>query len=199
MIERKMIRTVVATLGLLAAPTAADAQVAQPKFLVHAWAGGFTAIGDVQDASSRWRFGESLAYGGGASYRITPQIAVAADAIFSRPEFAHDDERPSEDADILGGILSGRLQTGGISVAGIYLTGGGGFLRYNVPAGETAPSASSTDLALYAGTGLEYTPGRYQVFLEWGRFWAYHESEDIGSERSNHSLVRLGARYAFSR
>jgi hypothetical protein len=198
---RGRVAIVVASAALLLAAPPADAQIRGVAGPARGWISGFvgryTDVGNVVDpaSGSTWVFAESWAVGAGYSRVLTPGLAIGLDMAWAAPQYERRIDNTAVAAGratILTPQLSGRFQYGGGVGLAFYLTGAGGTMIYRIP----DLGRSDLDLAFYVGTGLEYqTGGRRAFFLEWGRFWAYHEGEGLESNRVNHSLIRLGARF----
>ena len=153
------------------------------------------------DTDSRWVFGDNaFGFGGAAHYQATPTLAIGLDLGYARPAVQRDSvERAGAtiargDARVFTALATGRLAYGGSAELGLYLTGGVGTIAYRLDEfGEI-----NADLALRAGTGLEYRFARDKsVFLEWGRIWGYHEKEGVSGGRAQHSVLNIGARGGF--
>lgn len=197
-------RSILLLLAIFPAAPAAHAQIRPVAGPVQGWitvnAGRFMDLGAVADpeSGSTWVFGESWAFGAG--YHRTPidGLAVGVDLGFAAPRYERRvagvvPPGASGTATILTPQASGRFNYGG-AAAGLafYLSGAIGAMLYRIPDLERW----DPDLSLYAGTGLNYhASGRRAFFLEWGRFWVYHQGDGLESNRTNHSLIRLGARF----
>jgi hypothetical protein len=196
-------RTGSIVVALLVFATAADAQIravtGPPQGWISTYAGRYMDFGGVDDAESgsRWVFGEAWAFGAAYHHMLAPGLALGADVSYAAPRYQRrvgGAVVPGSDgtAGILTPMASGRFNYGGggLGVA-FYLTGGIGAMIYRIPDLDRW----DPDLALHAGTGIEYlSTNRWGLFLEWGRFWVYHQGEGLESNRANHSLIKLGAR-----
>ncbi len=73
----------------------------------------------------------------------------------------------------------------------MYMTGGAGVIGY----GMKGLDRWDPDLALMTGAGFEYRPSQRQsLFLEWGKFWTFHQSEGVKNNAIKHSQIRAGVR-----
>jgi opacity protein-like surface antigen len=186
--------------SLLAVTTPALAQFgkvqAPPKTTMSVWLGGYLQPGRVKDpASGTWDFGSTLA-GGIGVHRRFGVLSVGVDASLApSASFERFDSTgvARGDARMATALLSARLRTGGGGPIGMYLTGGVGTFIYGMP---DLDRSWDPDFALHTGAGLEYQVSNSRsVFLEWGRFWTFHQGEGVRSERVNHSQIRAGLRF----
>lgn len=169
------------------------------------WAGAYvqmyTGFGafDDPDTNSRWAFSDN-AFGIGASLQrdVAATLLVGLDVGYARPSYERTDLETdavvSGDAGVLTALASGRIAYGGTADLGFYLTGGAGTIAYHLE----DVGGWNADLALRAGTGLEYrmSPNR-ALYLEWGRLWGYHEKEGVSGGKATHSVLKLGLRVGF--
>lgn len=188
---------------IVASTTPAFAQFETPKTppdtWVSAWVGGFMNPGRVTDAQSatHWDFGTSLAGGLGIHRNFGRTVSIGLDAGFSPARYemvpveGSDATAAEGTARVVTGMLSGRLRYGGGSALFMYLTGGAGALVYGMPElGRWDP-----DLALLTGAGLEYRLASSRaLFVEWGRYWTFHQSEGVADNSTKHGQIRLGVR-----
>lgn len=165
------------------------------------WVGGMLDPGRVVDDESdaTWAFGTGFGLGLGLHRELGRSFLVGVDGnLFRlpyevRPHTATADTL-SGDGSIVSLLASARLRTGGAAVFGTYLTGGVGTLMYNLPGLDRWDS----DLALLAGAGIQYQPqAQLGLFIEWGRFWTFHQREGVDSGMTRHSNLRVGARYGW--
>lgn len=169
-----------------------------PKTWVSAWLGGYLDPGTVQDpADGSWAFGSSFAGGLGIHRQVGSALSVGIDASFSPTRFELRDPETKEKlgsgtAKLLSAMASARLRYGGGGPIGMYLTGGVGALSYGMP---DPVGRWDTDLALHTGAGLEYRPSTNRaIFVEWGRFWTFHQNDGVDDNTAQHSQLRIGVR-----
>jgi hypothetical protein len=181
-------------------PAAAQQPLTAPKAWVAASAVMYTTIAPLLDpgTSSRWQF-DDTAFGAGlgAQYEISQGLLLGAEGTWATTSY---ERRALESQAVLAegsatiatAMATGRFAYGGGGAVGIYLTGGAGAIAYNLEdVGEW-----NSDFALRAGTGIEFLLRRnVGAALEWNRLWAYHEKEELGGGRQNHSMLRLSLRY----
>ncbi|MBI4544504.1 MAG: hypothetical protein HY703_04855 [Gemmatimonadetes bacterium] len=186
-------------LGLLFAAPPAAAQFRQvrriPETWATVWAGGYHDPGQVTDVTGRWNFGAALAGGLGVHRRVGPGLALGLEGSFASAPYEREDSTgvlvDEGQARLVTGLLSGRLRYGGGDAVSLYLTGGAGAFVYGMPELDRW----DPDLALLTGAGLEYRAGTSKAFfLEWGRFWAFHQRAGVKSNSTKHSMIRVGAR-----
>jgi hypothetical protein len=157
--------------------------------------------------------GTGLAFGGGAHHQLGQGLMIGLDGSFAPSvpfEFHHLDTdallQPKGNAKVASAMLSGRLQYGGGASFGIYLNGGLGGFAWNVPALNSSPTCLQckpqgshwdTDLGVLTGAGFEYRLApRTALFLEWGRFWVFHQHEGVSSNSIKFTGLKLGGRMA---
>lgn len=196
------------TMGLLAATAPAAAQfgevTAAPDTWLSGWVGGYLGTDRIDDGSDGgfWDFGSAFAGGLGIHRKVGSSLLLGIDASiapapFERYERVSDNERgellDDGTAKLATALATARLRYGGGAGFSMYLTGGAGTLVYGMPELGWDP-----DLALMTGAGLEYMVNpRQSLFLEWDRYWAFHQSEGVDENTSNHSKLRIGARLGF--
>lgn len=173
---------------------------APPKTWVSAWVGGFTNPGRVSDGASdrHWNFGSSFAGGLGAHRRVGSSLVLGLDASFAPApyELVTRGDEPAlageGSARVVTAMASGRLRYGGGGSFFMYLTGGAGAMIYGMP----ELNRWDPDLALLTGAGLEYRPsGDKAIFIEWGRYWTFHQRDQGVSDNSTkHGQLRIGVR-----
>lgn len=191
--------------ALVVSAVPAEAQFGQPqaapKTWASAWVGGFISPGRVFDpaSNSTWAFGSSFS-GGLGLHREFGALTLGVEGSFApaRYELRDPDANNAVIEDGSGQLvttmLSGRLRTGGGGPFGMYLTGGAGALFYGVP----SLNRWDPDLALMTGAGIEYRPSAKQtLFLEWGRFWTFHQREGVEDNSARMSQLRGGIRIGF--
>lgn len=180
---------------------AADGQQ-PPRTWVTAELQLYTDMGSFEDpaSDSRWTFGDNeLGIGAGVHHMLGQGLMVGAELGYAGPAYERSDPQTGEvivrdEARVVTALASGRLAYGGSAELGFYLTGGAGTIAYHL--GDLG--TWNMDLALRAGTGLEYRFARNRsLFFEWGRIWGYHETEGISGGKATHSMLRLGARGGF--
>jgi opacity protein-like surface antigen len=191
---------------MAAAPATAFAQrpgvIDPPKTWASVYGLMYTSISSLRDpdSASRWLFDDN-AFGFGATLhrQMGQSLMLGIDASYARPRY----ERRELESDVLLGegtaaiataLATGRYGYTGGGDIGFYLAGGVGTIAYNLEDLD----GWNTDLALQAGTGLEYrfAPNR-AVALEWGRTWGYHEKESLGGGNQTHSALKLSVRLGF--
>lgn len=197
-------KTTMLWLGLLTCTAARlDAQAVEPpKLWLTAYIQLYGSMGQFIDpgSDSRWLFGDNtFGLGTALHYDVTPTIALGVDVGFAQPAYQRVDPDDGSiikagDAQVFTAFATGRMAYGGGADLGFYLTGGAGTIAYRLDdLGEL-----NADLALRAGTGLEYRwTARRRVFLEWGRVWGYHEKEGLSGGKATHSVLELGIRAGF--
>lgn len=191
--------------ALLTTLVAAGAAVAQtptepPKTWVSGSAVVYTAIAPMIDpgSNSRWQF-DDTGFGGGLAlqHELSQGLLLGVEGTLVRTKYERDgintDIRlATGNASIATAMGTGRFAYGGGGPIGIYLTGGAGAIAYNLADLGTW----NRDFALRAGTGIEFmVRPNLGLALEWNRLWAYHEKEELGGGRQNHSMLRLTGRY----
>ncbi|HEX7089855.1 MAG TPA: outer membrane beta-barrel protein [Longimicrobiales bacterium] len=192
--------------ALVAFAAPADAQFSKPqaarKTWVTGWVGGFVNPGRIYDpaSSSTWDFGSAFSGGLGLHRNFGDALALGIEASFAPARFERRD--PASDnalledgnARLVTTMLTGRLRTGGGGAFGMYLTGGAGALFYGMP----SLNRWDPDLALMTGAGLEYKPSANKaLFIEWGRYWTFHQSEGVEDNSARMSQIRGGIRIGF--
>jgi opacity protein-like surface antigen len=175
---------------------------AMPRTWVSGYGLMYTNISALRDpdSESRWAFDDS-AWGFGAQLhrQVGSGLLLGVDASFARPAYERQELDGSAviesgTATIATTMATGRFSYGGASEVGLYLTGGVGSVLYHL---EDLASWNA-DLALQAGTGLEYRfHPRRALALEWGRTWGYHEKEGLGGGTQQHSVLKLAFRLGF--
>lgn len=184
-----------------ATPAAAQFRTVQkpPDTWVTGWIGGYMSPDRVMDgASGRWDFGSTFAGGLGLHRRIGQSLSLGLETSFAPASYELSDDEgtllDSGNARLVTAMLSGRLRTGGGGPLGMYVTGGAGAFIY----GMSDLDRWDPDLALYTGAGLEYQPSvNKALFLEWGRYWTFHQKEGIRDNSARHSQLRAGVRIGF--
>jgi hypothetical protein len=199
----KKLTLFLAFMTLSAASARAQQQQPFPKFWVSGYAQMYTSLAEFEDpgTSSRWEFSDNtFGFGAAAHYDVSPTITLGLDLGYVAPEFEARDTADdgiivgSGDAQVLTMLATGRMASGGGGDIGFYLTAGGGAIAYRM--GDFTDM--NTDLALRAGTGLEYRWGTTRrIFAEWGRLWTFHEKSGLSGGRVQHSALQLGFRQGF--
>jgi opacity protein-like surface antigen len=199
-----MKKLMIAVAALALAATSVDAQRplpggAAPKTWGSVYGLMYTNISSLRDpdTDSRWAFDDN-AWGLGAQLhrQVGSGLLLGIDGSFARPAYERQAPESSDviasgTATIITAIANGRFSYGGASEVGLYLTGGIGSVLYHL---EDLASWNA-DLALQAGTGLEYRfQPRRALALEWGRTWGYHEKEGLGGGSQQHSVLKLALR-----
>lgn len=166
---------------------------------VSGWGGMIMNPGTVQDGESgtRWEFGTSVMGGAGVQRSIGQGLVAGIDVGYApiRHEVRDIDSRELEDegrAHIITAMLSGRLGAGRVAGFGTYLAGALGTMVYGIPSLDRW----DPDFALRGGGGVEYAPSRgVGLFLEWNRWWVFHQSEGVQDNTVQHGTLELGARF----
>jgi hypothetical protein len=214
-----MKRFCIVLVGLLGfvAPSV-EAQNAAVKNWVSAWAGAVLDPPNLVDPTTgtRWQMGTGLAFGAGLHHQLGQGLMIGLDGSYAPSipfEFHNTNSdallQPKDNAKAATALLSGRLQYGGGASFGIYLNGGVGGFFWGVPTlappsanlltCSCTPSGShwDGDLGLLTGAGFEYRVAlRSALFLEWGRFWVFHQHEAVSSNSIKFTGIKLGARFA---
>lgn len=182
-----------ATIPGLPAPAAAQ------NTWVSAWGGMIMNPGVVQDGESgtRWEFGTSAMGGVGVQRSIGQGLVAGFD--FGYAPIRHEvrdlhtrDLLDEGRGHIVTAMLSGRLGAGRVAGFGTYLAGGLGTMVYGIPSLDRW----DPDLALRGGGGVEYAASRsLGLFLEWNRWWVFHQSEGVQDNTVQHGTLELGARF----
>lgn len=187
----------------LAAATPLSAQFGQvddaPRQWVTGWVGGYLDPGTVRDFRSRseWAFGSTLAAGAGIHRRVGSNLMLGLEAGYSPAKFERRDLESNDVVDsgsakLLTTMATARLRYGGADAFSMYLTGGVGAFTYAMP---DPVDRWDPDLALMTGAGLEYRPsGKRALFVEWGRYWTFHDREGVEDNTVKHSQFRIGVR-----
>lgn len=191
-----------ALLAGAATPAAAQFETveAPPKMWASGWLGGLINPGVVSDGGSNldWAFGSSFAGGLGLHRHVGQSLALGIDASYAPARY---ELRPQGDgsetdvtdgrASVYTGMLSGRMRYGGGGSFFMYLTGGAGAMLYDLPDIERR----DPDLALLTGAGMEYRPtSDKSLFVEWGRYWTFHQRDGVDDNMTKHGQLRLGVR-----
>jgi hypothetical protein len=195
-------KTAAVLLSMLACLAVAKPAAAQfstikepPKTWITGSVGGFLNPGSVPDASGIWDFGSAFSGGLGIHRQIGPGLAIGLEGTFAPAKYELRDAQKavigSGSASLVTGLLSARLYTGGSGPMGMYLTGGAGAIAY----GMKGLDRWDPDLALMTGAGFEIRPSQRQsLFLEWGKYWTFHQSDGVKDNTINHSQIRAGMR-----
>jgi hypothetical protein len=182
------------------------------------WGGAYLEPGPVDDPTSGTTWTMGSAFGGGIGFhrQVAQGLVLGLDASYA-PSVPFQYTRTSTgagpfkdgNAQLASAIASGRLQYGGGSALGFYLTGGAGGFFWGVPeltqvtvcpivppCDPPAGGSFDGDLALLTGAGLEYRMGvRSALFLEWGRWWIFHQRGDEVDDNTNKFTgVKFGGR-----
>lgn len=199
----KTAAALIAALACLTFATPAAAQFGTieppPKTWITGSVGGFLDPGSVPDASGVWDFGAALGGGIGIHRQVGQGITIGVEGSFLPSKYELRDSNRSViekgSASIVTGLATARLNTGGMGPLGMYLTGGAGVMAYGMKGGL---DRWDPDLALMTGAGLEYRPSQKRaIFLEWGKFWTFHQQEGVKNNTVNHSQLRAGVRFGF--
>lgn len=184
------------------------------KNWVSGWAGAVLDPPNIADptTNTRWQMGTGLAFGGGVHHQLGQGLMIGIDGSYapSVPFEFHDINsdvllQPKQNARIATAMLSGRLQYGGGASFGIYLSGGLGGFFWGVPAlTPTQPLACACapqgshwdgDVGLLTAPGFEYrAAARTALFLEYGRFWVFHQHEGVSSNSLRFTGIKFGGR-----
>ncbi|HWV56375.1 MAG TPA: outer membrane beta-barrel protein [Longimicrobiales bacterium] len=172
-----------------------------PQTWASGWLGGYLDPGTVRDPEDgAWSFGSSFAAGLGLHRQIGNSLSIGVDASYAPMRFEQRDVATEEvlssgTARVISAMASARLRYGGGDAFGMYLTGGVGTMAYGMP---DPVDRWDTDLALHTGAGLEYRPSiNRALFVEWGRYWTFHQNEGIDDNTTQHSQLRIGVRTGF--
>lgn len=193
--RRTLTALVLAAVGAAALPAAGTAQ----DTWISGWGGIFMDPGTVRDSESgaEWDFGTSAVFGVTAQRLFGNALIAGVEVGYSpmRHE-VRDLETDALEADgrahVLTTMAVGRLGGGGGGGFGTYLAGGIGAITYGIPSLDRWDS----DLALRAGGGLEYRAWpQVALFVEWNRWWTFHQSEGVDDNTIKHSHLELGVRY----
>jgi opacity protein-like surface antigen len=184
----------IAILLLLGGTAAAPAHAQAHWF--GGWAGRYTDTGRVTEpGQGELRFGEAFALGAGYGFVVAAPLTLGVDASFASPEYeaaVGGDGVIRGRASFLTLMATGRLLTGGSGPVGFYLKGGAGGFFYRIPDRDL-----DSNFAFETGAGIDYRLNpRTALNLEWGRFHVYHSTQGIETQRVQHSLLRLGVRFA---
>jgi opacity protein-like surface antigen len=189
---------IAAAVGASAFPASAAAQ----DTWISGWGGVFMDPGTVQDDESgtEWDFGTSTVFGATAQRLFGNTLIAGLEVGYSpirhevRAIDAPEGSAPDAEgrAHLLTTMAVGRLGGGGGGGFFTYLTGGIGAMTYGIPSLDRWDS----DLALRAGGGLEYRHSRaVALFVEWNRWWAFHQSQGVDDNTIRHNHLEIGARY----
>lgn len=186
-------------IGLLFALAASPSRAAAQDTWVSGWAGAIMNPGTVQDFDSgtQWRFGTTLMAGVGVQRSLGQGLLAGLDLGYSpvRHEVRDLDTGILLDegrANIVTALLTGRLGATRAAGFGTYLAGGVGAMLYGVPHLD----GWDADLALRGGGGVEYAVSReLLLFLEWHRWWVFHQSEGVQDNTVNQGTLEIGARF----
>jgi len=190
-----------ALLLLLLGASGAFAQrgpVQPPRIWLGGSAGLFTSMGGFSDGPNDFYQFDDDVFSFGGSLHVDTRIGliVGVEAMYTKPGYIRYDRAQvapinEDEATVLGGLVSLRLAAGGGGGLGLYLGGGLGVFQWDVP----DLGAQNRDLALNGLVGIEYSRfPRTPLFLEYGRWWVYHEKEDVQTNTAKHSLLRAGVR-----
>ncbi|HUE76436.1 MAG TPA: outer membrane beta-barrel protein [Longimicrobiales bacterium] len=188
----------VAAAGACALPAATTAQ----DTWISGWGGIFMDPGTVRDADSgtQWDFGTSMVFGATAQRLFGNSLIAGVEVGYSpirhevRPLDSPAGTPPTAEgrAHLLSTMAVGRLGGGGGAGFGTYLTGGIGAITYGIPSLDRW----DPDLALRGGGGLEYRHSqRVALFVEWNRWWTFHQAAGVNDNTVQHSHLEVGARY----
>jgi hypothetical protein len=176
----------------------APAGLAGQETWVSGWGGMLMSPGTVLDYESgtRWEFGTSFMAGAGVKRSLGQGLVAGIDLGYSpvRHEVRdlttlqlRDDGR----AHIVTAMLSGRLGAGRRSGFGTYLAGGLGAMVYGIPHLDRW----DPDFALRGGGGVEYAAtADLAIFLEWTRWWVFHQTEGVRDNTAHHGSLEVGVR-----
>ena len=192
MAGRVALALLAAAVGGATLPAAAAAQ----DTWISGWGGVFMDPGTVRDTDSgtAWDFGTSAVFGVTAQ-RVFGSLVAGVEAGYS--PLRHEVRDLTTDvlladgrAHLLTTMAVGRLGGGGGGFF-TYLTGGIGAMTYGIPSLDRW----DPDLALRGGGGLEYGhSAAVALFLEWNRWWVFHQSEGVDDNTANHAHLELGVR-----
>lgn len=188
------------TVALLLAAAPASAQFRsvqpEPKTWTSVWLGGYLGPGTVADPQTGyWDFGSAIGGGIDLHRRVGSSLSIGIETSFAPSSY----EIRQPNAGVVGkgkarlvtSMLTGRLRYGGSQNFGMYLTGGAGAFIYGMPELDRW----DPDFAFKTGAGLEYRPARNRaLFVEWGRYWTFHQKEGVRDNTVQHSDLRAGFR-----
>lgn len=185
----------VAAIG--AGPATATA-VAQETW-ISVWGSLFADPGTVRDGESntRWDFGTSFGGGVGLQRRFGTSLLAGVELGYTPMKHELRDETSGgllDDgrAQVITLMATGRLGAGRAAGFTTYLAGAIGTMVYGIPELDRW----DPDFALRGGGGVEYVvAGNAALFLEWNRWWVFHQSEGVDDNTINHSQLQLGLRY----
>lgn len=185
-------------LALLCLASVAPPAAGQQTYL-SGWGGMFMDPGSVQDGESNttWDFGTSFAVGAAVQRRLGGPLLAGIELGYSSMKHEVRDRtsglvRDEGRAQVITLLAAGRLGAGRAAGVGTYLTGGIGTMVYGIPHLDRW----DPDFALRGGGGVEYVPSRtFALFLEWTRWWVFHQSEGVEDNTVNHGQLQLGFRY----
>lgn len=180
----------------VALPTGATAQT--PDTWVSGWGGVYMDPGTVRDGDSgtTWDFGTSFVAGAGVHRLFGNTLVAGLEVSYSPIRHEVRDETNAVLADgrahLLTTMAVGRLGAGGGARFSTYITGGIGAITYGIPELDRW----DPDVALRAGGGVEYGVSRpLALFVEWNRWWVFHQSEGVDDNTVRHSHLGIGVRY----
>jgi hypothetical protein len=189
-----MIRSLLCLAGLAAltaAPATAQrrAAVQPPPNWVSFWVGGYYEVSNIPDPAGEWRFGDGFALGAGFHRLVGGGLALGVEGSAARVPYQSRDVAGT--ATLLTTLASGRVRYGGSDQLSINLEGGVGAFTYILPELDIA----DPDFTLLIGGGLDYRLShRSSIFVQWGRYWAFHPRDAIDTHRANHQHLRVGGR-----
>ena len=183
--------------GATALPAAASAQ----NTWLSGWGGIVMDPGTVRDTETgtEWDFGTSAIFGVTAQRVFGNTLIAGLEVGYSPIRHEVSDlttgllrEDGEGRAHLLTTMAVGRLGGGGGGGFFTYLTGGVGAITYGIPSLDVW----DTDLALRGGGGLEYRQSQnLALFVEWNRWWAFHQSEGVDDNTVRHSHLEIGVRW----
>jgi opacity protein-like surface antigen len=149
------------------------------------------------DTGTRWDFGSSFMAGAGVHRSIGQGLLVGLDLGYSPARHEVRDQTglallDEGRAHLVTAMLSGRLgaaRSGGFAT---YLAGGIGTMIYGIPYTD----GWDPDLALRGGGGVEYAVSPAMgLFLEWYRWWVFHQADGVRDNTVHHGTLEIGARF----
>lgn len=191
-------RIAMALLAVAVGGTTLPAAAAAQDTWISGWGGFFMDPGTVRDTESgtKWDFGTSPVFGVTAQ-RVFGSTLVAGVEVGYSP-IRHEVRDLTTDvlladgrAQLITTMAVGRLGGGGGGGFFTYLSGGAGAMTYGIPSLDRWDS----DLALRGGGGLEYGHSQtLSLFVEWNRWWVFHQAEGVDDNTAKHAHLELGVR-----
>lgn len=191
--RQRLALALVALASLVVAPPAAA------QTYISGWGGMYMDPGSVQDGDSNttWDFGTSFAAGASLQRRLGTSLLAGIELGYAAMKHEVRDRSSGvvlDDgrAQVITLLATGRLGAGRAAGVTTYLTGGVGAMIYGIPHLDRW----DPDFALRGGGGVEYIASRtLALYLEWTRWWVFHQAEGVEDNTINHGQLQLGFRY----